>query len=353
MIELSGKNLSKAMEAVTGRMYRAEQAERAPSNSAAIVFWSGEHELDDGALRNAVGLLLPSALDAEKLRHAVRLAEFRHIPTLGLSQCLSDDAFTAAKIAILDAYTQKLYVNPDLETVTCFFKTSTRKKAHSVSLTVELPPSADELPHGCNGVLVDAELDSTTGETEAYEYFCDVAERFTGTQLVAVADLSSGSDCFISRVRAIYRAGVWGRYSLLCKGVKTPENATRCISFIHQAFRLLDEEEREFNGFIPKGILIDTPLILLSAPTCRMLDFFVIDFDAVRYALCQSRIPQDGCEQTVKYTSAFAKSAGPASIALKSAPCTDDATLRLLIEQAGVSEIFTKVDELERIKRII
>lgn len=353
MIELSGKNLSKAMEAVTGRMYRAEQAERAPSNSAAIVFWSGEHELDDVALRNAVGLLIPSTLDGERLKHAVRLAEFRHIPTLGLSQGLSDDAFTAAKIAILDAYTQKLYVNPDLETVTCFFKASTRRKANSVSLIVKLPQSADELPHGCNGVLVGTELDGAMCETEAYEHFCDVAERFTGAQLVAVADLSSGNDCFISRVRAIYRAGVWGRYSLLCKGIKTPENATLCISLIHQAFRLLDEEGREFNGFMPKGVFIDTPLILLSAPTCRMLDFFVIDFDAVRYSLCQSHVPQDGCEQTVKYVSAFAKSAGSASIALKSAPCMSDATFRLLIEQAGVSEIFTTVDELERIKRIL
>lgn len=139
------------------------------------------------------------------------------------------------------------------------------------------------------GYIVGEELDLLCSEDKSYEYFCNVADTFIGSPITAVARFASNypdySSLFRSRIRAVYRSSVWGQFSLLCEGISTPDELSECSSILKEAFCELEGEGREFNGFIEKGICIDTPMALYNIPDHLRFDFLCFDFKRLLY-LC-------------------------------------------------------------------
>ncbi|MBO5203330.1 MAG: hypothetical protein J6B72_01795 [Clostridia bacterium] len=351
MIECSGKTFFAVSDAVTGRMCRMGKEDVNFSDGARILIWDGDRELTEAALRGAVGVVFPKGLPDHRIKGALRIAEFCRLPVLrvncGLDSLISD---AWEKIAILDAAGQKLFVNPDLETINGYFGSRTRKKARNTCFMLQYEGSAEahEGAERFDGIAVGEEYTRGKSEEEIYELLCDIADKNTGTQIVAAAGFG-GTDEFCSAVRAIYRAGVWGRFSLLCCGVRTPEQADECISIIHREFCRLDTEGREFNGFIPKGIAVEAPLMLLSRPKHRMIDFFCADFDSLRRLLSGSGDVNVGQERTAEYISAFIKTAGDRSIALKGVKGISEGALRGLEDTGAISHIYASRQSAERI----
>ncbi|MBQ9112036.1 MAG: hypothetical protein IJY08_00470 [Clostridia bacterium] len=353
MIECSGKTFFSSADAVTGRLWRIGKGDGVSSDMAKILLWDGSAELSDALLRTAVGVVFPMGISDDELKRASRLAEFRRLPAIrincGLDGILGD---ACEKIAILDSERKKLYINPDLETINSFFGVKARKPPKNISVLSEY--SDAPLPDGFDGLIVGKALPTLAGEDEAYEYFCDIADKNMGLSIVATADLGSDDehgDSFISRVRAIYRAGVWGRFSLLCTSVNTPDRADTCISLMHKAFCGLDSEGREFNGFIPKGIAISTPLMLLSRPKHRIIDFFCMDFARLRRLMTDSRDIQTGDVATAEYISAFAREAATSKITLRSGGALTPEALRRLTADDTVSQIYATPNELRKVRQ--
>ena len=137
------------------------------------------------------------------------------------------------------------------------------------------------------GHLAGEGLDPICSEDLAYEFFCDIADSFLGSPITAVARFdpthSERSAIFRSRIRAIYRASVWGQFSLLCTGISTPNDLDVCADIIKEAFCELESEGREFNGFIEKGICIDSPMMLYNFPQRSRFDFLCFDCEKLRY----------------------------------------------------------------------
>jgi hypothetical protein len=135
------------------------------------------------------------------------------------------------------------------------------------------------------GYVVGEELDTVCSEDTAYEYFCDIADRLIGVPITAVARFDAGeadsASLFRTRVRAIYRASVWGQFSLLCSGISTPSELESCCDILSEAFCELESEGREFNGFIEKGVCIDFPMTLYNMPKRLKFDFICIDFEGL------------------------------------------------------------------------
>ena len=346
MIECSGKPLCFATETVTGRLWNAGRGDGALTECAKIVFWNGESELTDTLLRTAVGVVFPSTLEDEKASYAARLAEFCRLPALCIDKGAIEGDGVYERIAILDARHGKLYVNPDLEVINAYFDTATRKKPRNICGVLEGDALGVE---GADALFVGSSFPHTATESEAYEFFCDIADKNTGVSLVACADLSYGIDSFISRVRAIYRASVWGRYSMLCRGIHTEKDAEICVSLIHHVFCRLDSEGREFNGFIKKGMTVDTPIMLLSRGQAKLFDFFLLDIPRLRYLFTSSNVPEDGLESLVRYIEAFSKSVGKASIALRIDLDTPIPTLRELAAGIPISDLYSDVSTLRRV----
>lgn len=355
MVEYCGKTFFSSCDVVTGRLWAMGKDGRDTSDVAKILVWTTEGDMSDPLLRSAVGIVFPMEVSDEELKRASRSAEFRKLPAIRLScSCNSILADLNQPIAILDSGHQRLYVDPDLETINCFFGTRCRRSQREISILSEYSPSHSA--DGCDGLVVSGGISKDMGEDEMYEYLCDIADKNTGMSIVATADLRDGAaeqtDRFVSRIRATYRAGVWGRFSLLCTSVHTPNDANTCIALMHKAFCQLDSESREFNGFIPKGIAISTPLMLLSRPKHRMIDFFCIDYPRLRQLMTDTQSTDTGAAETAKYISAFIREASSARIALRSKGTLTNNIIDSMGGGDVISEIYALPSEISRLRGI-
>ena len=353
MIEWSGKSYFTVPDAVTGRMCQADKVTHEPSDSARILIWNGECDLMDAALSTAVGVVFPNGLSDSKLKSALRVAEFCRLPALRVNcthERLSQDS--QKKIAILDTAGGKLFVNPDLETINSYLGRKKAKKARNVCFLSEYSVNAPSkyCDTQLDGTVIRIECSQRECEEQLYEMLCDVADTHTGMQIVGVASFN-GREAFSTAVRAVYRAGVWGRFSLLCDGIYTPEQANECLSVIHREFCRLDAEGREFNGFIPKGICIATPLLLLSSIKSRMIDFFCADFQALRRLLSGSADKTVGEKQTAQYITAFLKASGEKRLALKGVGGISSESLHILADTDCLCEIYADAQTASTLKR--
>lgn len=341
MTEYSGNTCYHTDKAVTGRLLRLESALSSVGGCAKILIWDGVSELCDSVLDGAVGLLLCGCPNATLQKQARRIAELCRLPSMEINGSLPENT-----IAILDTRHKKLFINPDLETIGAYLNPHTQRQRNKTSLVLEGNDAS--LPYEFEGVMVDTYMGVNSDEQQVYEYLCDISDRYTGIPIFAVADCSLGEQAFRARLRAIYRAGVWGRFSLICSSVTTPERAKSCIRAMHEAFHRLDSEEREFDGFMPKGLMIDTPLMLLSPPETRMLDLFCVDLKKLCRLFSGSDNQGEGEAQTVSLVKDFISASAPYDIILKNAEELSDRSLSSLLSTGRISGICVKKEKKDR-----
>lgn len=336
MIECSGVCYFNTAEAVTGRLCAVGSARHSGTNVAQILIWDGKGDLGEALSSSAVGVVFPNDLSEHDRQRAARLAHFCRLPALGIDL---PREIGANSIAILDSAGSKLYVNPDLETINSYFGVRARESAHRPRYLLETKHAVSISDTQFRGLVTGRQ----TGADEQgyYEHLCDLADTNTGAELVALAD-AADADAFVRDVRAIYRAGVWGRVSLLCTSVHTPTRAKECVLRLHDTFRALENEEREFNGFIRKGLLVDTPMLLFCEPMHSVVDFFCIDFEHVRHLASGSPDTAVGESETARYVEEFASLAQGSRIFLRGTRNVSKERLVSLLERVSVSGIYTK-----------
>ena len=333
MIEYSGKRATTARDTVTGKLLTAKSLYSKKADGAAILIWDGECELSTELLDGAVGIVLPECLGSDKKRFAAHLAEFCHLPAI----CLScpppiEDAPSHHKIAILAPMQGKLFVDPDIETVSSYLCSH----PHCINKRLSVLSTDAPAPEGCDGIVIGKALERHNDEESAYECLCEIADKNTGVKLLTEIPLGENTDIFSSRVSALYRAGVWGRFALLCTNIKTPQRALECVSLVESVFCRLDSSNREFNGYIPKGISVDTPILLLDPPKSRTLDFLCFDVPS----LCKSFSGGISHDPLLigEYLLTSKKKAAPAEISLK----LDSRVTPEFIERMSPKEIYTQ-----------
>ena len=303
--------MTTACEAVTGKLLAAKGLLVPPSDGATILVWYGDCELSAELLSGAVGLVFPDCIDESQSRSVSHLAELCRIPTLRVGDPVSfARSAPLCEVAILVPTQGKLFVNPDVETVRAYLCTHPR----SIKKRISVLSTARSI-EGADGVF--AEISPSLFETEdsAYDYFCELADENTGAKIAVSIPFESNSERFSATVAALYRAGVWGRFSLVCSSIDTPARAKECAAVLRSVFCRLDATDREFNGFIPKGICIDTPLLLLQAPTRRAPDFLCIDVDTLCKSFSGGRLTTP--DVIAPYLSGLAKALPHTLLALK------------------------------------
>ncbi len=341
MTEYSGNTCYRTAEAVTGRLLKLENSHRSVGSCAKILIWDGVSELCDSALEGAVGLLLCGCPNTTLQKQARRIAELCRLPSMEINGTLPENT-----IAILDTNHKKLFINPDLETIGAYLNPHSQRQRNKTVLILNGDDAP--LPYEFEGVMVDTDMVVNSDEQQVYEYLCDISDRYTGIPIMTVADYSLGEQAFRTRLRAIYRAGVWGRFSLICSSVSTPERAKSCIRAMHEVFHRLDSEEREFDGFMPKGLMIDTPLMILSPAEARMLDLFCVDLKKLRRLFSGSESQGEGEAQTVSLVKDFINDSAPCDIILKNAEELSDRSLSSLLSTGRISGICVKKEKKDR-----
>ena len=202
------------------------------------------------------------------------------VPVLYLSE-LSNDCH--GKIALLDPTRGLLFVSPDLATLDQY-----KERLRVLSPKENLAPlflqsgkqsrlssrSAIDT-EGAEGALL--MLSGSLSEEELYNQCRDIAESAPGLPFTTVLDLSQSEDMLHTQLRALFRSAVYGNFSCMAKGCLTDSDRRRFLACAHRCFCELESEGREFNGYIAKGLLINTPFLLTSSIHTDGLDFLCVD----------------------------------------------------------------------------
>lgn len=327
MIECSGRVLVGEGERVTGRLRRVGETGAQRSDTAKILLWDGASDITEMLNETAVGIVIVSSDGRD-----VKLPEdmLCKLPVFRLSEQQNEtELLLEDKIAILDCQRQKLCVDPDIDVIKSYFE---RIAALPESKTAWLCTDSHTVVDGCDGIVVRVDGD----EESVYDFLCDIADRNTGVRIVAQTEYDSG---VLERIRGVLRAAVWGRISLLCRA-NTPEETESFFSLTHTAFCALESEGREFNGFIPKGLRIDTPIMLLSPPN-RYADIFVMDCNALLRRFTATENIDGAAKDVFSYISRFVRQATD----VKTALCVQGAVAPYAVgyfkDTRQLSEIYT------------
>ena len=200
---------------------------------------------------------------------------------------LADGSF-----ALLDPEKELLTVSPDMETLSSYFQKRGEDAALAPmanrSLQILLPASSISsisAPHCPSGYFYT--LSEAQSEEACFDAICDFADCARSTPLTVRCSVRAKSrEQITAMLRGIYRAAVYTRLSLLLEGVDHAKDATDLLNLCHRVFCELSEEAREFNGYFPKGIFIDTPLLALEGALPHGLDFLCFDPDRIQMLLC-------------------------------------------------------------------
>ena len=90
---------------------------------------------------------------------------------------------------------------------------------------------------------------------------------------------------FSERIEELFCASLYGSFALALSGFFCEEELGVAIKLLHKAFCLLEAEGREFNGYIPRGIIFSSPLWLTRASPVTNPDFIIFDLDLLLPAL--------------------------------------------------------------------
>ena len=129
-------------------------------------------------------------------------------------------------------------------------------------------------------------------EESIFEAYRDVAERAFGVPITVIAEY----DVFFGeRIRAILRSAVYGEFSLLLRGILCEKDLKNALSSISRIFCELETDGREFNGYIQRGICIDSPMLLHQPLSSDGIDVCVIDAERLINLMTNNTQREDPC----------------------------------------------------------
>ena len=335
MIECFGRIFGGEGECVTGRICVAGEKSAEAKHTARILFFDEKTDERELAHTDAVGIIAVSEGCAELL---LRVGCPFPIFVMG-EQYKELLPYIFHRIAILDCHAGRLYVDPAIEVIKRYFGSLAALPSRRIPWL-----GINERGTGSEGVVVCIEGD----EERVYDRLCEVADRSAGVRIVARI---RSRDKLLEQVRGVLRAAVWGRISLTCD-VKTPAFADTYMEISHTAYRTLEKEGREFNGFIPKGIWISTPVLLLSPPN-RYADFFVLDAKALMDGFLGGEEDDAAARRVMEHMTDFALRTRERRISLCVEGRYGVSCLEQLCSKNAVNEIYTDLQTANKINGFI
>lgn len=254
------------------------------------------------------------------------------------------------KIAILESAAATLYVSPDLKILTRYRRTRFYGNPTVGKSDIPVfPVLCENMPvvSGAGGLLADfagylnapgKTPDNALREEEYFERYRTLAEECYGRPITVLLSADRPEGAVRSELRGLYRAAVYGDFSLLCAGLHTAGEIHACPEFLSRIFCDLRSEGHEVNGSLPRGILLDSPLILTTDRLPAGIDWVCTDTGRLISLLCgtASGTPNsDGAEEE-------------ALRVIASAPLLAGARLRAVCRRERLSEAEQRFYEAAR-----
>ena len=86
---------------------------------------------------------------------------------------------------------------------------------------------------------------------------------------------------FCEDAEALFCAALYGDLSVMIKDFFTDADISYAFSLMHSVFCRLQQEGREFNGYVKKGLLISSPAFLLRRAKLHHPDFICFELDTL------------------------------------------------------------------------
>ena len=335
MIECVGRMIGGTGERITGRICLACDVGTEEQRTAKIMIYDGRTDPGELADGSTVGIMALGDDSAD----AVLRAE------CGIPLLVVDERYTEIlpymlhRIAILDCPGQRIYVDPSIDVINRYFG----------SLAALPPKRIPVLGMGAPFDGSEGMVTSAVGDEESvFDGLCELTERYAGSRIVVKMDMG---DRMTEQMRGVLRAAVWGRISVVCDAM-TPVVSDRYMEISHRAYYSLEKEGREFNGFIPKGIWVSTPMLLTSEPN-RYADFFVLDTSALIDRFAGTDCDETAAARVMEHMADFAlrtrdRRASLYASGRYSKPCAE-----YMCARNAVKEIYADMEALSGINRLI
>ncbi len=347
-----GKCESRSTSPVVGRLIPAEQMNSLSGNEAFLAVIRNSKDADISYDTRIVGVV--------DISDAGREAASPLCPTIKLPSLPED---CRGRIALLDTVSETLFVSPDIYTVNKYTRqlTSKDERHHELDLTlpdgkrIKIIKRADKASKinskGQGFLFCPPKAMGDMSEDSLYESYRDAAERAMG---LPVTVLAPADEQLSDRLKAILRGAVFGDLSLLFCGILTETELLCTLESFCRAFCELETEGREFNGYLSRGLLVDTPYLFSCSSELGSVDF--IAYDAERLARLMSgdrkkvpkellgRLGEDICRKANKHRE-LAHSA-----ILGSHSATPELCQRLM--ESGITKYFVPEDMTETVAEI-
>ncbi len=183
------------------------------------------------------------------------------------------------RAALLDTSRGMLVIDPQLETLNLYSE-KTKDAYHNCKLPLASNISAVLSKSGKSFLI---NIDMTMSRDEMWEALCTFAESHPSQRLLVPLDVpyTGQEERFCEHMDALFCAAVYGNFSVLLSGVRNEKDISQTLRFMHKAFCRLEEQGREFNGYIKKGVLVDTPMWLFDFIYMQKLDIVCVDLDKI------------------------------------------------------------------------
>ena len=166
---------------------------------------------------------------------------------------------------------------------------------------------------------------------------------------VSVPKVAEGDErIFCERVEELFRAALYGSFAISLSSFDCESEFSSAMRLFHKTFCMLEAEGREFNGYLPRGIMLSSPLWLMRSSPVTNPDFLIFDLDSLLPSLFSL-----SCEQIIKKEKAlkkelfsvleryFASFAPRCDIFLKTQYFSNTSLLRDFVRLANVKIVFS------------
>ena len=197
------------------------------------------------------------------------------IPYLILNDLRSIDRAHQGKLALVDTKNGILIIDPQLDTLNLYPQSAKIPELNEMPSPLYLLKERNG-----EGLLLNADVAQSQGEL--FDLLTELAESPHALPLsveLKVPKTELERERFIECIEAIFRAAIYGSFSLLLSDFTCTSDVSSALACMHEVFCLLEDEGREFNGYIKKGLVIDSPLWLMRPSPMKKPDILCFDLD--------------------------------------------------------------------------